>query len=373
MDIEALIQAANVWPSKYNAEAEIQEMCVALVLDPAVESKHFGIVHTLATKHAPDLDIDRMLKDARIRRELGDIPHTAREFVELYMAHNLITIDPTGQARRDPSRVTATSPATFSVVDLTRLMRIKRDDLGLRFKDTSIGDVATNLVTEAGYRAIAEIRDAVFGPIFDDRRAEVLSDLEHLCGHLFQEEPRVAAAILRKFIHSVKRNMLDLPVGYHLMPVLVGGQGFGKTTFVDNRLLAPLGSLAKNTTFDEVTDKRVYDLFQRNYALILNEMQYASKADIDCIKNIITRLDFETRPLYANATITVRDRTTLIGTSNRDVREMINDEGMRRFAQLTCVEVESAEHKTRLHDLINVFDYLALWQALASTELVEFR
>ena len=58
-----------------------------------------------------------------------------------------------------------------------------------------------------------------------------------------EHPPGFVAGVLRKFIWQVKRKMLNLPVTNHLMPILSGPQGKGKSTFL-MRFLPPVEEVA---------------------------------------------------------------------------------------------------------------------------------
>ncbi|KEO86740.1 hypothetical protein EH31_06550 [Erythrobacter longus] len=162
---------------------------------------------------------------------------------------------------------------------------------------------------------------------FDDLAKTYFVETE-LCDY------KLIAAILRKFVHQVQTKFADRPVQHHLMPVIFGKSGEGKSYLV-NQMIQPISDFTGYTNFQALTDDRNICLFEKR-VLVLDEMDKAARADIESIKNIITSDTIERRPMRSNTTMTKRNATTLIGTTNRLLSEVIADEtSTRRFAQLT--------------------------------------
>lgn len=70
---------------------------------------------------------------------------------------------------------------------------------------------------------------------------------------------------------QAKRKANDLPVSNHLMPVILGPQGNGKSTLV-RHLLAPIDELTVDTDFAAITDERIISIWQ-SYVGFLGEMK----------------------------------------------------------------------------------------------------
>ena len=94
------------------------------------------------------------------------------------------------------------------------------------------------------------------------------------------------AAVLQKFMHQVKRKARGLRVERHLMPVITGEQGGGKSTFVESSL-APLSDAVLRVDFDQISDDRIIDIW-RSPVLLLDEMGGAKRADMETVKAAIT-------------------------------------------------------------------------------------
>lgn len=139
------------------------------------------------------------------------------------------------------------------------------------------------------------------------------------------------AAILQKFIHQAKRKLAGLPIGNHLMPVILGKQGCGKSWFM-HWLTGPMAEFRRDTDFRAIGDERNIGLWSA-YVLIVDEMAYADRSDMETVKHVITADVLDRRPMRRNDAVRVRQCATLIGASNKSIGELIRDEtGSRRFA-----------------------------------------
>ena len=163
-------------------------------------------------------------------------------------------------------------------------------------------------------------------------------------------DTKIQIAVLQKFIWQVKRRMAGLPIGDHLMPVIYGLQGKGKSKFVE-ALTAPLGHLVSTGDFQRLSDIREVAMFQ-SFVVVLDEMQKATRADVERVKNVVTRDSFSYRPMHSNANVTIGQNATFIGTSNRTLDQMIHDPtGNRRFFQIDWSKSAGPEEWCRLNAL----------------------
>jgi predicted P-loop ATPase len=170
------------------------------------------------------------------------------------------------------------------------------------------------------------------------------------------ESPELIIAILKKFMWQVKRKIRGLPVFNHLMPVLLGPQGKGKSTFV-NAMISPLEELVRRVDFKQIEDDRNIEIW-KSYVLFLDEMGFASKANIDAIKNVITAPVLDRRPMRSNGVVTVPQNATFMGCSNKELNQLITDPtGIRRFFGLRYRADADWE-------FINQIDWALLWQSV---------
>lgn len=161
--------------------------------------------------------------------------------------------------------------------------------------------------------------------------------------------------VFRHFIWQVKRKIFGKKVYDHLMPIIYGSQGIGKSEAI-KRFLSPLDGLWIEGKFTDLIDDRNSKFFESNYIMFFDEMKGATKADIEEIKERITADFIKFRLLYSHNMMRVENNCTFIGTSNKPVSLLIRDEsGMRRF-----YEIEILGNCD--WDEINKIDYLAIWK-----------
>jgi hypothetical protein len=340
-------------------ELTTDDLVAGLSLD-----KNNSLVREWATKNAgvSKADFDSAVRRGRIKEELGRVPSDAVELVDVYVEQQGIVCQYNGQLHQTKvvpylvgsdgkklycSREDREDPVMgtycdfmfrneLTVVDLERRLRLLKDRLKLGLRSESISDA----VEEWYERAKAERLYEIFldiGHLGKPHREAAEAEWRRLGEAVFEttdDEPlEFVIAVLKKFMHQVKRKMRGLPITDHLMPVLLGRQGVGKSTFV-HQMLEPVKEISLNVDFKMIADERNIEIWD-SYVLFLDEMGYASKTDVDSIKNIITASVLSRRPMRTNLKITVAQNATLIGGSNKKLPQLIKDPtGLRRFVGL---------------------------------------
>jgi DnaJ domain/Virulence-associated protein E len=197
-------------------------------------------------------------------------------------------------------------------------------------------------------------------------RSRADEEWDRLARHLFTDDPGLAAAVLQHFIWQVKQKLLGRPVLYHLMPVVFSPeQGSGKTTFVQ-RFLAPLKELAIGPVLlSDVADKRSGDIY-RFPALFIDDVEKIDPRLVPVLKSLLTSEGFRRRRLGTSMSTTIRQRTTLIGTANVEIDELVPDEtGHRRFAMLTFRNGAVATGgDPQVWKAVDEADYDLLWRSV---------
>ncbi|MFM8313665.1 MAG: VapE domain-containing protein, partial [Deltaproteobacteria bacterium] len=167
-----------------------------------------------------------------------------------------------------------------------------------------------------------------------------------LCGEV-NPNHELDVAVLKHFIWQVKRKLNDLPVDHHMMPVVVGPQGIGKSVVI-LKLLEPIKDLVGNPPdLATLGDAKNSSFLFRHYVLFFDEMARAQRADINKLKNLISSATIEYRPLYSNSIDKRKNTATFIGASNNGVADNINDPtGMRRFWEINARKNDEQWHET---------------------------
>lgn len=176
-------------------------------------------------------------------------------------------------------------------------------------------------------------------------------------------------AVFSHFLWLCKRHLFGLPARYHMMPVIVGPQGSGKTETLKRLLTAGFGDLVLITSFDYMEDERNTPALAKHYIVFLDEMARANRADVSNLKRLLTQEKLTYRPLHTNDDATVKNNVTLIGASNMSTDALIKDEtGMRRFYELKVDTVAcnkmSTEERVMHWEQLDRIDYLEVWRSV---------
>lgn len=172
------------------------------------------------------------------------------------------------------------------------------------------------------------------------------------------DEKPLDVAVMKHFVWQVKRKLYELPVEHHLMVVVLGKTGAGKSEAI-RKLIGPLRELTdcpQDMAF--VNDERQAFRLTRCYIMFVDEMGKADRVCVDTLKRSITGDTSSYRQLGFNRLVSGCNVATFIGATNRDVSDVIYDPtGMRRFYQMTSLD--------RIDwDVVNSIDYEAVWASV---------
>ncbi|WP_171070153.1 VapE domain-containing protein [Methylobacterium terricola] len=301
-------------------------------------------------------DYEKALRYERIRKDLGAVPHNATELVEALVQRDKMSVLYNGLILNDKvpmldregvsdgltmelleEEAFFQNPKDENVEEFCRNLRLIADTHKLPAPSERITDAVNQWITISQRHRLQDLFFMIRGPILtkDKARAEALwLDIAHKLFVTTPECPdKFIVAVLKKFMQQVKRKIRGLPVKDHLMPVIVGTQGKGKTTFVQ-AMLAMIEELVLGVDFKMIEDERNIDIW-KSYILFIDEMGYASKANVDTVKNAITAKTLTRRPMRTNTQVTVKQNATFIGCSNKKLAQLIKDPtGIRRFVSL---------------------------------------
>lgn len=172
-------------------------------------------------------------------------------------------------------------------------------------------------------------------------------------------------AVIEHFIWQVKRKLNGKSVAYHLMPIITGPQGTGKSTILE-LFLEPLRAvLLQGRPVDFVTDEKNFKALSENFIIFFDEMAKASRTDADRLKEIISAQILSYRPLYTNENAKTVQNCTFIGAANKDVRDLLYDPtGMRRFYQIQVDPQVNREQVLERWAIVPHIDILAMWRSV---------
>lgn len=237
---------------------------------------------------------------------------------------------------------------------------------GRKFGLTIVRMALETITREAQAGRQRAIMEPLFKPLSEVERFVADQAWLRLCRTCFNMDAKLAIAVLKKTIHQIKSKALNRPVKRHLMAVVQGiDHGSGKTTFVRN-LLSPLQDLATGeTTLEEFVDSRAGDLY-RYLAVFMDDLDKIAPERIPTLNSLVTSQGLLRRRLGSSRVRKVEQRSTLIGTCQRSISELIPDEtGNRRFAALPYRHGDVLKGgNPEVWRVVGGTDYTLLWRSV---------
>lgn len=301
-------------------------------------------------------DLNKAISRSQVIKALGKYPTDISEYVQLYMAKHKVSVRfngliSVGGGYSDAVQEMAGQSMQYRVAQNVGRSYwpavVKECDqfgsLDLRLGYSNYIPDACGLWYEKERRqqaiyigqSIMELPANVSAAKVDDDLLNLVID-RFACDSI--ETPAYYAAIIRKFMWQVKRKLIGEPVTDHLMPVLFGGQGGGKSTLIAE-MVQPIADLSTGVSFVQIADERNVDIYSY-YVGIISELEGGKKAEVVTIKAVITKSVIEYRPMKSNGKTTVPQNLTLIGDTNVHVADVIKDDtGMRRFVEIRAKEL----------------------------------
>lgn len=291
------------------------------------------------------------LSAERCRQRLGFRPDTPAEMARAVFGLLGIAVRCDGTMQN--------SAGNGVVIDgLMRAVRAESANLKLGFHRGDLDDATVAAYNTAKRDRMEEVKAAVLLPLPAAEAEAALRDLEALASKVFEGCPRYAAAHLMATVWQAKRKMMGLQPWDHLMVLLTGRQGSGKS-----RLLAAfydcVRELVRTPSFKQVTDERIVDLWTDSFVVFIDEMSGASRACINEVKHAITSETVERRPMGTNRLVRIPNNATFIAATNQEslADNIRDDTGARRFAPIRMRDRSD-------WDAVNAFDWARLWRAV---------
>jgi energy-coupling factor transporter ATP-binding protein EcfA2 len=189
-------------------------------------------------------------------------------------------------------------------------------------------------------------------------KVEAEGHIEHVLNILMKDPTPLDITVFKHLLWQVKQRMWNRPARHEMIVSVYGKQGAGKTTFV-RQLGQPIKDLFVERSMREIVgDERNNFMLQKAYLLLFEELENASRVDIDSLKAITSKDRTNWRMLGKNQDDNGFNNTTFICTSNKPIRQVFYDTtGMRRFYEFT-VQDEIPRRQ------INSVDFTKLWQSV---------
>jgi len=219
-----------------------------------------------------------------------------------------------------------------------------------------MGDYLAMWVAEVQRQEVLRVREAIT-PCTEEGKAELHKLVKLICseGHDYSE------LMLRQWIWQVKRKFYGLPLMEHVMPVLRGRQGCGKTTVI-RALMSPLEPLVGTWDFCQIADDRHWLGMETCYVGYVEELAGADRKTMDALKSVITTPSKTIRIMNTQIRREVQVNTSFIGDTNHRVADVIKDTtGGRRFWEVRCRDRFAWSEVEKL-------DWLRIWHCVGHEE-----
>ena len=207
-------------------------------------------------------------------------------------------------------------------------------DYGVLFDNKKIRSAITVVAMRHHYNPIIDYFDDAYKNWDHEER------LNHIMGdYLGVEETSVTQLITKLFFVGAVAKAHNPKTKFDFVLDLVGGQGAGKTTFLQK--IAPLGYYTDQfSTFDNKDD---YAVMRR--ALIINddEMTATNNASFEILKKFITLQEFEYRKPYGHQAERFAKNFVMARTTN-ELYYLKDKTGERRFLPLHVSKARQKHH-----------------------------
>lgn len=339
------------------------------------EIKKYMVEHKHVTAKKFDDIVRNQKKTEEINDKLGFKPETLSQFVEqaflttLKMTQNLDgslvkTPDPIGRLTGDAwvdrvqlSERQMMSTQNITSSDIVNELIVLNADLNLGYGERAIRAALETYLKRDRQVKKTEVMLGLTYSKTSERDAKVhWNNFEQsaFVGHDYKAG--FISAVMKKFIWQVKRKTRGLTVSDHLMPIIYGEQGAGKSMMITT-FLKPLAGCFKEISVTLLTDGKTNDIYDYP-VLFLEELAEVQEASPETLKKVLTGSDINNRTFQTQSTAAIKQLSTFIAATNKRVQTMIRDEtGMRRYVELTMMGPTD-------RDVLNAINFDLLWQSV---------
>lgn len=223
------------------------------------------------------------------------------------------------------------------------------DDAGLRayvenvYKIVSAGKVKDAVDLAMQTKARHPVREYLTGLVWDgEARMETL-----FIDYLGATDCRYTRIVTRAALIGAVARVMRPGCKHDHMLVLVGPQGCGKST-----TLARLGKEWFSDSLFTVSGKDAFDQLQGHWIIEMGEMAAARKAEIEALKQFISKSTDDYRAAYARRTQEHPRQCAFFGSTN-DYEFLRDQTGSRRFWPVTVTAAGRTEAEKLTPDLVD--------------------
>lgn len=159
--------------------------------------------------------------------------------------------------------------------------------------------------------------------------------------YLGAEDSDYVRSITRKALSAAVSRIYTPGIKWDYMVTLVGEQGCGKSS-----LLAKLGMSWFSDSITSFAGKEGMESIQKVWIVEVSELTATTRADVETVKQFITKQVDEYRPAYGRNKISRPRQCVLFGTTN-DSLFLRDTTGNRRFPIIECGSLGSSKYKVR--------------------------
>ena len=206
------------------------------------------------------------------------------------------------------------------------------DDAGLRwylesnYRITSINKIIDGVNLIAEENAENKVATRLQSTQWDgEKRLETL-----FIDYLGCEDNVYTREVSEKSLVAAVRRAIYGGIKWDNMPILIGPQGVGKSTF-----LKILGMEWYNDSLVNVEGKDACELIQGSWILEMGELSSLRKSEMNLVKNFLSRTDDIFRASYGRRAQKYPRRCAFFGTAN-DTNFLRDETGNRRFWPIDC-------------------------------------
>jgi hypothetical protein len=211
--------------------------------------------------------------------------------------------------------------------------------------------------------------DIAFDAALGDKSNEMAEEIMRLvCGPDYKP---IYATILRQVVWLVKKKFRGDDPRTILYPIFVNlyGQGHtGKSSLWEFLFSVIPKSLCKNENNSDhaFNDPRTYHSFMEKLVIIFGELSNMDKVSIEKFKNLIDMLRISMRALNFNRDADGPNFATLVGTSNRHLRDIIKDgPDVRKWIEIPFYyHGNKASQHNKSFLPLKAYDYRSFWKSV---------